>query len=87
MRTRNRSSILRFAGLLLALWFLRSEVIVQVKPADLAKEPAGIAGVYQMTVPGAGPTAVQVYFKDGTLGPLRRETRRLQSTPPSKAPA
>jgi len=67
MRTSHRSAIVRLAGLVLALWFLQSEVTVQVGPADLAQAHAGIAGVYQMTLPGAGPTAVQVYFKDGKL--------------------
>jgi uncharacterized protein len=67
MRTRHLSAIVRFAGLATALWLLQADVIVQLKPADLAQKHAGIAGVYQMNVPGAGPTAVQVYFKDGTL--------------------
>lgn len=67
MRTRHLSSLVRFAGLLSALWFLQSDVIVQVRPADLAQAHAGLAGVYEVTLPGAGPRAVQVYFKDGTL--------------------
>jgi putative CocE/NonD family hydrolase len=67
MRTRNVSGIAWFVGLPLAFWFLQSDVTVQVRPADPARGQTGIAGVYQMTLPGTGPTAVQVYFKDGKL--------------------
>lgn len=67
MRIRHGSRIAWFIGLPLTLWFLQADATVQVRPTGPDSLRAGMAGVYQMTLPGTGPTDVQVYFKDGKL--------------------
>ena len=57
----------RFAGVLFVLSLLQASPAQGIRPDDLAKKYPEVEGIYEMTIPGQGTIAVQVYFKDGTL--------------------
>jgi hypothetical protein len=67
MSVKNRFFHGRLVGALFVLSLLQASSAQGIRPDDLAKKYPGIEGIYEMTVPGQGAVAVQVYFKDGTL--------------------
>jgi putative CocE/NonD family hydrolase len=56
-----------FVGALLLWPLLQASPRQGPAPLDLALKYPEAEGIYEMTVPGQGTIAVQVYFKDGTL--------------------
>ena len=67
MRVKLRSRHGRPIALLFVLSLVQSPAFSQVHPIDYAAKYAGIEGLYELQIPGAGTTILQVYFKDGSL--------------------
>jgi uncharacterized protein len=67
MPTQSHPALKRFAGVLFAFALLQAGSARQAGTNDLAGKYPEIAGIYEMSIPGQGTVAVQVYFKDGAL--------------------
>ena len=67
MPVKSRPFFSRFAGVLFVLSLLQAGPAQGIRSDDLAKKYPEVEGIYEMSVPGQGAVAVQVYFKDGTL--------------------
>ncbi len=66
----SRYSRLVFKGtiaIVLALFLFPGNAFLEVAPVDYAAKHPGIEGIYELDVPGAGKTVMQVFFRDGKL--------------------
>jgi putative CocE/NonD family hydrolase len=67
MPVKSRLFFSRFACVLFVLSLLQAGPAQGIRSDDLTKKYPEVEGIYEMTIPGQGMIAVQVYFKDGTL--------------------
>ena len=91
MQTRLHSFYIRPVAFLFVLILFSRLAFLQVNPVDYAAKYPGIEGLYEVQVPGAGTTSMEIYFKDGSLRTLNSgdststkfdpvESRELQFT-------
>ena len=85
MPVKSRPFFSQFAGVLFVLSLLQTGPAQGIGSDDLAKKYPEVEGIYEMTIPGQGVVAVQVYFKDGTLRTVSAGDADSTDSIPSKA--
>ena len=70
MQTRLRPFYNRPIAFLFVLFLFSGPAFPQVNPFDYAAKYHGIEGIYEVRIPDAGTTVMEIYFKDGSLRTL-----------------